>query len=94
MAPIEVSQERLDKINKRSIEYLGEYLKDIEKFTDSDNDVKESDEMLARVYALLIAAGVMGYDPVSIANDAKESTNKLLSLINDDSNLDEIKEDV
>ena len=94
MTVIEIPQERLDKINKRSIEYLEEHLKDIEKFTDSNDDLETSDEMLARVYALLIAAGVLGYDPVSIAEQAKESTNKLLSLVNDDSTLDEIEEDV
>lgn len=67
-------QERLDKINRDAHIHLQKYLEQLEKEEMSHN------ELLSVVYAGMIAAGVMGYSPEALSNDAQKAVNKIINL--------------
>lgn len=74
-------QERLDKINQNAGKHLEDYLKQIE------NEEITSDDLLSIVHGGMIAAGLMGFSPEALVDDARSAINKIIKLAEEHENV-------
>ena len=73
-------EERIASINSNAVEYLEEWLQQLE-----NNEVTE-DDLLASLYGGMIAAYILGFDPAAMLKDAKAGADKLAGGLLDDIN--------
>jgi hypothetical protein len=76
----ENEEDRVKKINEKSVVILQDWLKDIEEGT------KTHDELVASTYALMITSFLLGYSPEKMVEDAKVASQKLLTLVAEEEN--------
>lgn len=72
-------QERVDRINVRSVNHLRSWL----RLVDEDPGSNE-DELLSQVYGGLVALEVLGYSSKLLAEDARAGAERLKTLVQDD----------
>lgn len=75
--------ERIEKININAIKHLEDYLTQIE------NEEINHDDLLAVIYAGMIAATLLGYSPHALADDAEKAATRISDLADAEENSNE-----
>lgn len=75
--------ERIEKINTNAVKHLEDYLKQIE------NEEINHDDLLAVVYAGMVAAILLGYSPHALADDAEKAATRISDLADAEENSNE-----
>lgn len=71
-------QERVDAINAMGVNKLESFLEQLE------NGVISEDEMLAITYAAMLLVSTMGYNPITMAEDASKGASKLIAELGEE----------
>lgn len=75
--------ERTKKINENAVKHLEYYLKQLQ------NEEINHDDLLAVVYAGMIAATLLGYSPHDLADDAEKAATRISDLADAEENSNE-----
>lgn len=70
-------EQRVDKINAASLKYLGSLLQALE------DESLDEDHLLAKMYASLTIAKLLGFNPTAMAEDAEAAAQRLIDLVDD-----------
>ena len=73
-----IEEEKHKLVNQKAIKHLQSLMEVMEE---RYGDVEYETDLVGEMYAMMIAASLLGYYPITIAKDAERAANDILSLI-------------